>query len=68
VSLLSDAGLPIEQSSRLVGRSGTATTETIYRKQIRPVIVHGADVMDRVSTALAPCPARGHLSKTWPTL
>ena len=24
------------------------TTETIYRKQLRPVIVHGADVMDRI--------------------
>jgi integrase len=48
VSLLSDAGVPIEQISRLVGHSGTATTETIYRKQIRPVIVHGADVMDRI--------------------
>jgi Phage integrase family len=48
VSLLSDAGLPIEQISRLVGHSGTATTETVYRRQIRPVIVHGADVMDRI--------------------
>jgi integrase len=48
VSLLSDAGLPVEQISRLVGHSGTATTETVYRKQIRPVIVHGADVMDRI--------------------
>jgi integrase len=48
VSLLSDAGLPIEQISRLVGHTGTATTETVYRKQIRPVIVHGADVMDRI--------------------
>jgi len=48
VSLLSDAGLPIEQISRLVGHSGTATTETIYRKQIRPVIVHGADLMDQI--------------------
>ena len=38
VSLLSDAGVPIEQISRLVGHSGTTTTETIYRKQIRPVI------------------------------
>jgi hypothetical protein len=28
--------------------SSTTTTETIYRKQIRPVIVHGADVMDRI--------------------
>jgi integrase len=48
VSLLSDAGVPIEQISRLVGHSGTTTTETIYRKQIRPVIVHGADAMDRI--------------------
>jgi integrase len=48
VSLLSDAGVPIEQISRLVGHSGTTTTEMIYRKQIRPVIVHGADVMDQI--------------------
>jgi hypothetical protein len=34
--------------SRLVGHSSTTTTETIYRKQIRPVIVHGADVIDRI--------------------
>jgi integrase len=48
VSLLSDAEVPIERISRLVGHSSTTTTETIYRKQIRPVIVHGADVMDRI--------------------
>jgi integrase len=48
VSLLSDAGVPIERISRLVGHSGTTTTETIYRKQIRPVIVHGAEVMDQI--------------------
>jgi integrase len=48
VSLLSDAGLPIEQISRLVGHSGTSTTETVYRKQIRPVITEGAEVMDRI--------------------
>jgi integrase len=48
VSLLSDAGLPNEQISRLGGHSGTATTETVYRRQNRPVIVHGADVMDRI--------------------
>ena len=47
-SLLSDAGVPIEQISRLVGHSGTTTTETIYRKQIRPVLVRGADAMDRI--------------------
>lgn len=48
VSLLSDAGVPIEQISRLVGHSGTTTTETVYRKQIRPVITDGAEVMDRL--------------------
>jgi integrase len=48
VSLLSDAGVPIEQISRLVWHSGTTTTETIYRKQIRPVITDGADIMDRI--------------------
>jgi len=48
VSLLSDAGVPIERISLLVGHSGTTTTETIYRKQIRPVITEGAEVMDRL--------------------
>jgi hypothetical protein len=28
--------------SRLVGHSGTMTTETIYRKQIRPILIQGA--------------------------
>jgi integrase len=51
VSLLSDAGMPIGQISRLVGHSGTTTTETIYRKQIRPVLVQGADVMDAIFSA-----------------
>ena len=32
--------------------SGTATTETIYRKQIRPVIIGGAEVMDRLSPGI----------------
>jgi hypothetical protein len=43
--------LPIEQISQLAGHSGTSTTETIYRKQIRPVIVEGADVMDQIFPA-----------------
>jgi integrase len=51
VSLLSDADVPIAHISRLVGHSSTTTTETIYRKQIRPVIVHGADIMDRIFPA-----------------
>src|SRR3984957_991079 len=40
--------MPAIAASRLVGHSGTATTETVYRKQIRPVLVHGADVMNQI--------------------
>jgi integrase len=46
VSLLSDAGVPLEEISRLVGHSGTSVTELVYRHQIRPVIQTGATVMD----------------------
>ena len=48
VSLLSDAGVPIEDIAKLVGHSGTSVTEAVYRKQIRPVIAQGAEVMDRI--------------------
>lgn len=48
VSLLSDAGVPIEDISRLAGHSGTTVTETVYRKQIRPVLLEGAQAMDRI--------------------
>jgi integrase len=51
VSIMSDAGVPIERISRLVGHTGTNTTETVYRKQIRPVIIGGAEVMDRLFPA-----------------
>jgi integrase len=48
VSVLSDDEMPIEKISRLVGHSETATTETVYRHQIRPVVLHGAEAMDRI--------------------
>jgi len=41
--------VPIEQIARLVGHSGGSdVTETVYRHQIRPVLVQGAKVMDRI--------------------
>src|SRR5512132_3928416 len=43
VSLLSDAGVPIEDVSRLVGHSSTSVTELVYRHQIRPVISEWRD-------------------------
>ena len=51
VSVLSDDDMPIEKISRLVGHSETATTETVYRHQIRPVVLHGAEAMDRIFPA-----------------
>jgi len=49
VSILSDEGVPIEQIARLVGHTGgSAVTETVYRKQLRPIIDDGATVMNRV--------------------
>lgn len=46
VSVLSDAGIPVEQISQLVGHRGTTVTELVYRHQLRPVIQTGATVMD----------------------
>jgi len=51
VSLLSDARVPIESISRLVGHRPTTVTETVYRKQLRPVIEGGAEVMDCIFPA-----------------
>ncbi len=49
VSLLSDKGVPIEQIARLVGHTGgSAVTETVYRKQLRPVINDGAAAMNEL--------------------
>lgn len=51
VSLLSDSGVPIEHISRLVGHSGTAVTEAVYRQQLRPVLEEGATAMDAIFPA-----------------
>ena len=48
VSVLSDAGISVEQIAQLVGHSGTTVTELVYRHQLRPVIQTGATVMDRL--------------------
>jgi integrase len=48
VSLLSDERVPLEVISRLVGHRSTTVTETVYRKQIRPVIDDAATAMDRI--------------------
>lgn len=44
----------LEEIARLVGHSGTRVTELVYRKQIRPVIVEGAEAMDTVFRSARP--------------
>ncbi len=48
VSLLSSAGMPLEDIAVLAGHKGTATTETVYRKVIVPELRRGAEVMDQL--------------------
>ena len=51
VSLLSSAGIPIEDISHLVGHANTRTTEKVYRKELRPVLRRGAKAMDDIFKA-----------------
>jgi integrase len=48
VSLLSAHDVTLEDIARLVGHSGTAVTERVYRHEIRPSLTQGAEVMDRL--------------------
>jgi integrase len=48
VSLMSADGVPIEEIARLAGHNRTATTELVYRHELRPVITTGAEAMDRI--------------------
>ena len=48
VSIMSEEGVPLEEIARLVGHSTTATTEAVYRRELRPVISAGAEVMDKI--------------------
>ncbi len=48
VSLLSASGISAEQIAHLAGHSSTRTTEVIYRRELRPVLTHGAEAMDTI--------------------
>jgi integrase len=48
VSLLSHSGVGIEEIARLAGHTSTRTTEVVYRRELRPVITTGAEIMDKV--------------------
>jgi integrase len=57
VSLLSDSGVSLEDIADLCGHSGTAVTETVYRHQLRPILLGGAVAMDRIFDREPPKPA-----------
>jgi integrase len=48
VSVLSANGVPVENIALLVGHDRTATTESVYRHEIRPALTQGAEVMDKI--------------------
>ncbi len=48
VSLLSDSGVSLKDIADLCGHSGTTVTEKVYRHQLRPVLLTGAEAMDRI--------------------
>jgi integrase len=48
VSVLSANGVPVENIALLAGHDRTATTELVYRHEIRPALTQGAEVMDNI--------------------
>ena len=50
VSLMSHQGVSIEEIARLAGHATTRTTEIVYRREPRPVITTGAEIMDQLFT------------------
>jgi integrase len=51
VSLMSHNGVSTEEIGRLVGHASTRTSEVVYRRELRPVITTGAEIMDKVFRA-----------------
>jgi integrase len=48
VSMMSYQGVPVEEIARLAGHASSRTTEVVYRRELRPVITTGAEVMDQI--------------------
>jgi integrase len=47
---MSHQGVSIEEIARLVGHASTRTTEIVYRRELRPVLTTGAEIMDTIFT------------------
>ena len=61
VSMMSYQGVPVEEIARLAGHASSRTTEVIYRRELRPVITTGAEVMDQIFRSKQ---QRGHTATT----
>ncbi len=48
VSMMSYQGVPAEEIARLAGHASSRTAEVICRRELRPVITAGAEVMDQI--------------------
>jgi integrase len=48
VSVLSANGVPVESIALLAGHDRTSTAELVYRHEIRPALIQGAEVMDKI--------------------
>jgi integrase len=48
VSMMSFQGVPVEEIARLAGHASSRTTEVVYRRELRPVITTGAEIMDQI--------------------
>jgi hypothetical protein len=46
--MMSYRGVPVEEIARLAGHASSGTTEVIYRRELRPVIPTGAEVIDQI--------------------
>jgi integrase len=47
-SVLSANGVPVESIALLAGHERSAMTEAVYRHEIRPALIQGAKVMDKI--------------------
>jgi integrase len=54
VSLMSHRGVSLEEIARLAGHASIRTTEVVYRRELRPVITTGAEIMDEVFGQASP--------------
>jgi integrase len=48
VSIMSDNGVLIENIADLAGHASTSVTEKVYRHQLNPVIIKGAETMNTI--------------------